>query len=107
MIFFNDATTTEISTLSLRDALPIFGTLRAAHDIVRLAEGTDARAVERHGADTLAAQIVADIKAGCRVGGGDRKSTRLNSSHANITYSVLCLKKHTNLKPHSSSTQHA
>src|SRR3712207_8485525 len=28
--------------------------------------------------------------------GGDRKSTRLNSSHANISYAVFCLKK-TNL----------
>src|SRR3712207_7139529 len=26
-------------------------------------------------------------------GGGDRKSTRLNSSHANISYAVFCLKK--------------
>src|SRR3712207_7601728 len=26
-------------------------------------------------------------------GGKDRKSTRLNSSHANISYAVLCLKK--------------
>src|SRR3712207_8551522 len=25
---------------------------------------------------------------------GDRKSTRLNSSHANISYAVFCLKKH-------------
>src|SRR3712207_7554734 len=25
--------------------------------------------------------------------GGDRKSTRLNSSHANISYAVFCLKK--------------
>src|SRR3712207_8494111 len=30
---------------------------------------------------------------------GDRKSTRLNSSHANISYAVFCLKKHTS-KPH-------
>src|SRR3712207_7931500 len=28
-----------------------------------------------------------------RLGGGDRKSTRLNSSHANISYAVFCLKK--------------
>src|SRR3712207_8182614 len=28
-----------------------------------------------------------------RRGGGDRKSTRLNSSHANISYAVFCLKK--------------
>src|SRR3712207_8784151 len=30
---------------------------------------------------------------GSCVGGGDRKSTRLNSSHANISYAVFCLKK--------------
>src|SRR3712207_7250746 len=29
------------------------------------------------------------------VGAGDRKSTRLNSSHANISYAVFCLKKKT------------
>src|SRR3712207_7660839 len=29
---------------------------------------------------------------GATVWGGDRKSTRLNSSHANISYSVFCLK---------------
>src|SRR5438445_10093443 len=28
----------------------------------------------------------------------DRKSTRLNSSHANISYAVFCLKKKTNMK---------
>src|SRR3712207_7892867 len=28
-------------------------------------------------------------------GSGDRKSTRLNSSHANISYAVFCLKKKT------------
>src|SRR3712207_8837737 len=28
-----------------------------------------------------------------RVDQGDRKSTRLNSSHANISYAVFCLKK--------------
>src|SRR3712207_8458501 len=31
--------------------------------------------------------------AGRRPGGQDRKSTRLNSSHANISYAVFCLKK--------------
>src|SRR3712207_7122270 len=30
--------------------------------------------------------------------GGDRKSTRLNSSHANISYAVFCLKKKKNIK---------
>src|SRR3712207_7174232 len=40
----------------------------------------------------------------------DRKSTRLNSSHANISYAVFCLKKKTTftaLLPPSNSTHHA
>src|SRR3712207_8996032 len=32
----------------------------------------------------------------CRANGRDRKSTRLNSSHANISYAVFCLKKKKN-----------
>src|SRR5258707_7025954 len=36
-----------------------------------------------------------------RPGGRDRKSTRLNSSHANISYAVFCLKK----KKHTSELQ--
>src|SRR3712207_7802498 len=31
----------------------------------------------------------------------DRKSTRLNSSHSNISYAVFCLKKNTQLSAHS------
>src|SRR3712207_8861891 len=34
-------------------------------------------------------------RAGVRAEGVDRKSTRLNSSHANISYAVFCLKKKT------------
>src|SRR3712207_8312745 len=37
---------------------------------------------------------VPDVRAGLR--GADRKSTRLNSSHANISYAVFCLKKKKN-----------
>src|SRR3712207_8970319 len=33
------------------------------------------------------------VETGQRVKRGDRKSTRLNSSHANISYAVFCLKK--------------
>src|SRR5438552_17551094 len=71
--FFNDTATTEIYTLSLHDALPIYwrsqtGFYRREH---------------------------------CRVGAArrrplpfiDRKSTRLNSSHQIISYAVFCLKK--------------
>src|SRR3712207_7625120 len=46
------------------------------------------------GLRTGAAQVVA-ASAGVAIAGGDRKSTRLNSSHANISYAVFCLKKKT------------
>src|SRR3712207_8229700 len=39
-----------------------------------------------------------DREARCRVRRADRKSTRLNSSHANISYAVFCLKKKKNLQ---------
>src|SRR5258707_10811435 len=37
----------------------------------------------------------------------DRKSTRLNSSHANISYAVFCLKKKKKKKQHSTETIHS
>src|SRR5438105_14082829 len=67
--FFNDTATTEIYTLSLHDALPI------------CVAGWQ-RGHRRQ-----------DRRAGCRGGDGDRKSTRLNSSHEWISYAVFCLKK--------------
>src|SRR5947209_14398620 len=72
--FFNDTATTEIYTLSLHDALPIYGAvgLLLAH------------AGARRGEDGAAVLVP---------GHQDRKSTRLNSSHANISYAVFCLKK--------------
>src|SRR5688572_32030387 len=44
------------------------------------------RAVERNPRDLMFATSVADIRR-------DRKSTRLNSSHSQISYAVFCLKK--------------
>src|SRR3712207_8062995 len=38
-------------------------------------------------------QLVVEVRGPCRLAPGDRKSTRLNSSHANISYAVFCLKK--------------
>src|SRR3712207_8765991 len=77
--FFNDTATTEIYTLSLHDALPIC--------IIRVApEGK--RALKNTGnAEML--MLCIQYKADSL----DRKSTRLNSSHANISYAVFCLKK--------------
>src|SRR3712207_8639451 len=87
--FFNDTATTEIYTLSLHDALPILGGPAGvgvrvdAQDAVQAALDAEvARRAERAG-DVVAQRDV----------DGDRKSTRLNSSHANISYAVFCLKK--------------
>src|SRR6266480_5501373 len=71
--FFNDTATTEIYTLSLHDALPISGL-----------DGVD-QLLDQHGRGGRAGYDV--------VGGQDRKSTRLNSSHMSISYAVFCLKK--------------
>src|SRR3712207_8366031 len=80
--FFNDTATTEIYTLSLHDALPIsLGAVRAGGR-----DGADRRGLGCAGRHRAAAgPAVPRIR--------DRKSTRLNSSHANISYAVFCLKK--------------
>src|SRR3954462_7558387 len=68
--FFNDTATTEIYTLSLHDALPIFG-------------------IRSQGPLQLLQAFAQDDLVAAR----DRKSTRLNSSHTIISYAVFCLKK--------------
>src|SRR3712207_8156291 len=83
--FFNDTATTEIYTLSLHDALPI--SALAGVDPVTMLTGpipATAKALKRSGLSLDEIGAV-EIK--------DRKSTRLNSSHANISYAVFCLKK--------------
>src|SRR3982750_5014732 len=76
--FFNDTATTEIYTLSLHDALPIWssfwcrGTMTPNQSWPRLP---------------------------------DRKSTRLNSSHDQISYAVFCLKKKTHERGRQPSPQ--
>src|SRR2546430_11995332 len=80
--FFNDTATTEIYTLSLHDALPIL-TQKRPHDVhLRVARG----GVAARGVDRL------EDEGALR----DRKSTRLNSSHSQISYAVFCLKKKKN-----------
>src|SRR5205085_11819378 len=75
--FFTDTATTEIYTLSLHDALPI--SLRAPP--LRAIRRPTARRCRRTAARPLPPNP------------GDRKSTRLNSSHSQISYAVFCLKK--------------
>src|SRR3712207_8405058 len=83
LFFFNETATTEIYTLSLHDALPIspaaVGARAGGRGDPRGQPGRGAVPAHRPGAGAARA--------------GDRKSTRLNSSHANISYAVFCLKK--------------
>src|SRR2546430_8069995 len=107
--FFNDTATTEIYTLSLHDALPIYARWQAgfleqledeivredrrrgrlpdhgvAHERGRRGEvAADRREVERRDRvhEPLERAVVKEV---------DRKSTRLNSSHSQISYAVFC-----------------
>src|SRR2546422_11699041 len=76
LFFFNDTATTEIYTLSLHDALPIF-----------IAAGLSIQDPRERPLDQKEAAAAAHKKF------KDRKSTRLNSSHGYISYAVFCLKK--------------
>src|SRR3712207_8517828 len=83
--FFNDTATTEIYTLSLHDALPIYSRRSPVGDTHSqsrefLVAICGARVRRRRFVEHSSASL-------------DRKSTRLNSSHANISYAVFCLKK--------------
>src|SRR3712207_7315495 len=93
--FFNDTATTEIYTLSLHDALPISW------------EAWDLLGMGWDGLGTGMGEMWDRDGRECGIGIGlgrveDRKSTRLNSSHANISYAVFCLKK----KKQNNSTSH-
>src|SRR2546429_1766850 len=88
--FFNDTATTEIYTLSLHDALPIYYlTYTYRGHGVCIARGMSMTAAF--------AEIFGRTSGVCGGLGGsmhlDRKSTRLNSSHGYISYAVFCLKK--------------
>src|SRR5438105_15923992 len=80
---FNNTATTEIYTLSLHDALPIW---KFPDPILNLSWAyTDRKNPSlSEVAKEINGKALADI---------DRKSTRLNSSHEWISYAVFCLKK--------------
>src|SRR3712207_8107110 len=91
--FFNDTATTEIYTLSLHDALPICRRRRRR----RRSASSSALLPARLRADVAGvdpdAEELEEVEVADDAVGVDRKSTRLNSSHANISYAVFCLKK--------------
>src|SRR3712207_8259314 len=97
VFFFNDTATTEIYTLSLHDALPISQLLPEAEVVPVVPDLRDPAVFEAEHVDTgelhrPARRLHAGPDAEMRTA-RDRKSTRLNSSHANISYAVFCLKK--------------
>src|SRR2546428_13575073 len=79
--FFNDTATTEIYTLSLHDALPI---LRFLSGLASLPRTCRKVCTSRCASYTRGMPFFST---------SDRKSTRLNSSHDQISYAVFCLKK--------------
>src|SRR5690349_22846378 len=94
--FCNYTATTEIYTLSLHDALPIF---YLAVDHERFSPGTEPREDfllypanpwphKNHARLLEAFRLVRERRPEL-----DRKSTRLNSSHVESSYAVFCLKK--------------
>src|SRR5438270_5465874 len=80
--YFNNTGPTELYTLSLHDALPICYSNWAAYQL------EDQTA---HDIGTVN-KLLGDL-APPGVARSDRKSTRLNSSHSQISYAVFCLKK--------------
>src|SRR3712207_8210981 len=102
LFFFNDTATTEIYTFPYTTLFRSFETQVASVRVLAYLEGGN-----RAGAATVATVLLAvalavivllDI-----IQRRDRKSTRLNSSHANISYAVFCLKKK-NIIQHTSTT---
>src|SRR3712207_7328316 len=92
VFFFNDTATTEIYTLSLHDALPISRTPLLGSSVHRANRHRVTQAIRLSSSDRSESQPASSRGLGLSYK-EDRKSTRLNSSHANISYAVFCLKK--------------
>src|SRR5205085_5473804 len=85
VFFFNATPTTEIYTLSLHDALPISLRQRVADHFFGAPQNL--QRIVLHPARLWVDLLMFFLR--------DRKSTRLNSSHSQISYAVFCLKKKT------------
>src|SRR5688572_32301570 len=95
LFFFRDTAPTEIYTLSLHDALPISVRVVDERRAARSHRLTTVDLGHRHPAPGKPAanpfhHVLVEVER------QDRKSTRLNSSHSQISYAVFCLKKKKN-----------
>src|SRR5256885_12222733 len=96
--FFNDTATTEIYTLSLHDALPIWLCAQHREQSASLptsaSPGSGSRNSNSAWDGSTAPRLIWSAECNSRLETPrDRKSTRLNSSHLVISYAVFCLKK--------------
>src|SRR2546430_13286215 len=99
--FFNDTATTEIYTLSLHDALPISNRWTTILDMAGQ-HVVSTKTIRRDLAALMEAGFpLYDERYDGKVYWRDRKSTRLNSSHSQISYAVFCLKKKKLFSHHS------
>src|SRR5207245_10118243 len=95
--WFPDTVLTEIHTLSLHDALPIYlnflgGIHVGGPEAGSIRPSTNGRsAVKRN--QTFRRACAVDVRGSLAEAETDRKSTRLNSSHGSTSYAVFCLKK--------------
>src|SRR5205085_6715600 len=103
--FFNSTPPTEIYTLSLHDALPIYEVLlpdserllpgRPDHDPGVCLPDREERVHPSDRRDPGGLRMGLHRHPAAALLRPDRKSTRLNSSHSQISYAVFCLKKKT------------
>src|SRR5690606_41569709 len=96
LLLLNDSAFSDIYTLSLHDALPIFGQLQLQQAWIKA--GRLQRCLHGFGQVALAELVGGQVHRHLNAAqalvlpGLDRKSTRLNSSHVKISYAVFCLK---------------
>src|SRR3712207_8002526 len=102
------ATVEAVRNVMIETAWRITNGLRPSNDraCFRLAADTSEalREVQRPARVTQSGEIARGARVACHPRGSDRKSTRLNSSHANISYAVFCLKKKISVLPSPDSS---
>src|SRR2546430_1938648 len=99
--FFNDTATTEIYPLSLHDALPIYSPVYGGSTTPAFSNSRSRAYAHAHTASVTRPEAKTIRRSFIRFkllvvqpsSLSDRKSTRLNSSHSQISYAVFCLKK--------------